>query len=113
VHSIGRRVNARWLELAAAAGLATTVAGLPALTTFSIDGRDAATVKTYIAQSLLAEGFLGATALFASIAHERSVLDPYLEALGSVLADVANRTDEELLATLPQGVSLTGFGRLA
>ena len=113
VHTIGRHVNARWLELAGAAGLAMTVSGLPALSTFTIGERDDATVKTYIAQSLFAKGFLAATALYASVVHERSVIDPYLEVLGSVLADVANRTDEELLASLPQGVSRTGFGRLA
>ena len=113
VHAIGVGVNARWRDLAEEAGLAANVSGLPALSAFSLVGRDPATIKTSIAQSLLAEGFLAATALYASIAHEAEVLDAYGDALGTAFATVAARSDEELLATLPHGTSRTGFGRLA
>lgn len=113
IHSIGVAVNARWSELAEAEGLAANVSGLPALSAFTLEGRDPATAKTYIAQSLLAEGFLAGTALYASIAHRDDLLDAYYGALGRTLATIAEQSDEELLAALPNGASRTGFGRLA
>ena len=113
VHRIGQQVADGWRETAAASGLRAVVAGLPALATFSIQGRDPGTVKAYLALSLLERGYLGANALYASIVHDDAVLGPYFEALGEILAEVAQRSDEELRMLLPNGPSWTGFGRLA
>jgi glutamate-1-semialdehyde 2,1-aminomutase len=112
VHAIGLAVNERWRELASSAGLELTVAGLPAISAFSVPGRDPSTIRTFVIHSLLAQGYLAANAIYASIAHTDDVLDPYLEALSGVMATVAARSDEELLASLPDGASRTGFGRL-
>jgi glutamate-1-semialdehyde 2,1-aminomutase len=112
VHAIGLAVNERWRELASSAGLELTIAGLPAISAFSVPGRDPSTIRTFVIHSLLAQGYLAANAIYASIAHTDDVLDPYLEALSGVMATVAARSDEELLASLPDGASRTGFGRL-
>jgi len=89
------------------------VAGLPALANFSITGLNPGTVKAYLALSLLSRDPLGANALYSSIAHDECVIDPYLEALGEILIEVRERSDEELRALLPNGPSWAGFGRLA
>jgi glutamate-1-semialdehyde 2,1-aminomutase len=112
VHAIGLAVNERWRELASSAGLELTIAGLPAISAFSVPGRDPATIRTFVIHSLLAQGYLAANAIYASIAHTDDVLDPYLEVLSGVMATVAARSDEELVASLPDGASRTGFGRL-
>ncbi len=113
VHRIGQQVTDGWRAAAVAAGLRLSVAGLPAIANFSVEGRDPGTIKAYLALSLLARGYLGANALYSSIAHDGAVLGPYLEVVGEVLAEVAERSDEELHALLPSGPSWTGFGRLA
>jgi glutamate-1-semialdehyde 2,1-aminomutase len=112
VHAIGLSVNERWRELASSAGLELTIAGLPAISAFSAPGRDPSTLRTFVIHSLLAQGYLAANAIYVSIAHTVDVLDPYLEVLSGVMATVAERSDEELLASLPNGASRTGFGRL-
>jgi hypothetical protein len=101
-----------WRSVAAASGVPLVAAGLPALANFSITGRDPGTVKAYLALSLLSRDLLGANALYSSIAHDESVIDPYLEALGEILSEVRERSDEELRALLPNGPSWAGFGRL-
>ncbi len=112
IHDIGRRVADRWRAAAAACGLKIDVVGLPALSNFSVQGRNPGTVKAYLAQSLLARGYLGANAIYSSIAHEDAVLDAYFEVFGEILIEVAERSDEELGEVLPHGPSWTGFGRL-
>ncbi len=113
VHRTGMRVMDDWRSVAAASGVPLVTAGLPALANFSITGRDPGTVKAYLALSLLSRDLLGANALYSSIAHDESVIDPYLEALEEILSEVRERSDEELRALLPNGPSWTGFGRLA
>jgi glutamate-1-semialdehyde aminotransferase len=113
VHRIGQQVAEGWRAAAAASGLRLAIAGLPALANFGVEGRDPGTVKAYLALSLLARGYLGANALYSSVAHNDEVLGPYFVVLGEIFAEVAKRSDEELSMLLPNGPSWTGFGRLA
>ena len=112
VHATGLAVGERWRSIAADAGLGIAVSGLPAISAFSLPGRDAATIRTYVIHRLLERGYLAANAVYASIAHTTEVLDPYLEVLTDVMGTIAQRSDEELIAALPSGASRTGFGRL-
>jgi glutamate-1-semialdehyde aminotransferase len=112
IHDIGRRVVDGWRAAATACGLNIDVAGLPALSNFSVQGRDPGTVKAYLAQSLLTRGYLGANAIYSSIAHDDAVLNAYFEVFGEILTEVAERSDDELVELLPHGPSWTGFGRL-
>lgn len=113
VHGIGIAVNTEWHALCESLDLPVRVTGLPALSAFVLEGRDSAIVKTYVARSMLSEGFLAATSLYASIAHNQTVLEPYFEALSRTLTTVRARTDEELVAELPHGPTAPPFGRLA
>lgn len=113
VHGIGIAVNTEWHALCESLDLPVSVTGLPALSAFVLEGRDSAIVKTYVARSMLSEGFLAATSLYASIAHNQTVLEPYFEALSRTLTTVRARTDEELVAELPHGPTAPPFGRLA
>ncbi len=76
----------------------------------SVPGRDPSTIRTFVVHSLLAQGYFAANAIYASIAHTDDVLDHYLEALSGAMTTVAARSDEEPLASLPNGASRTGFG---
>ncbi len=112
VHQIGEQMIGLWRELAAAAGLDLTCGELPALATFSIDGRDPLLVKTYLTSRLLEQGFLGGPLFYASIAHTPELTERYAEALGAVLQEIAQVDEAGLAARLPQGTAQGGFARL-
>ncbi len=114
VDAIGRDVRSRWEQLAERTGLPIATGGLPALGSFAVPHLDPVAVKTYVAQELLAQGFLAGTALYASIAHEPAMLDSYITSLEPVFEALAGcATTEDLMERLPHGVAQSGFQRLA
>ena len=112
VHAIGEDMQRRWNTVAADAGLTLTMGELPALSTYTIDGRDPLLVKTYLTSRLLDEGFLGGPVFYASIAHTPELTDRYADALGPILREIAEVDDAELAARLPNGPAQSGFARL-
>jgi hypothetical protein len=63
---------------------------------------------------MLKKGFIAGTALYASIAHESSVLDQYQSELEKVFSQIAMRNSSEaILDRLEGGPSQAGFQRLA
>jgi len=112
IHNIGDSVQRTWQEIATSAGLSLTVGGLPALASFTIPDRDAATVKTFVTSRMLGKGFLAGPNLYASIAHTPAILDEYFAALGSVFEEIAADDDDELREQLPDGLAQSGFRRL-
>ena len=114
VHEIGLSIQAIWKELGRASSLNVIPAGVPSLSTFSIEGFDPLITKTFITQEMLKKGFISGTALYASIAHEPSVLDQYQSELSSVFSRIAmSNSSEEILDLLEGGPSQAGFQRLA
>jgi glutamate-1-semialdehyde 2,1-aminomutase len=114
IHAIGLSVQAMWKELGLASGLNVIPAGVPSLSTFSIEGFDPIITKTFITQEMLKKGFIAGTALYASIAHESSVLDQYQSELEKVFSQIAMRNSSEaILDRLEGGPSQAGFQRLA
>jgi glutamate-1-semialdehyde 2,1-aminomutase len=85
---------------------------LPALASFTIPDRDAATIKTFVTSRMLGKGFLAGPNLYASIAHTPAILDEYFAALGSVFEEIAANDDDELREQLPDGLAQSGFRRL-
>ena len=111
-HAIGEGVLRRIRQTAASAGIEVTLGELPALATYSVDGRDPLLVKTYVVSRLLDHGFLGAMGVYACLAHTDDVLDRYFEALGTVFGELAQLGDDDLKARLPHGTAHGGFARL-
>ena len=112
VHAIGEQVIAAWQEIAHRHGIGLTPGELPALATYSLDGRDPLLVKTYVVRRLLDLGFLGAPAFYASIAHTPDLMERYLEAMDVVFGELASMDDPEVAARLPMGTAHGGFARL-
>ncbi len=114
VDQIGASVKAGWIDLASHAGLTLEVAGLDALASFAVVGRDALIVKSYLTQTLLDAGYLGGTLLYASIAHTPEVIEPYLQVLGGAFRTIADVDSDAELALLLRGPVCHGtFARLA
>jgi glutamate-1-semialdehyde 2,1-aminomutase len=112
VNSIGSEVQVRWTSDATDVGLDIDTGGLPALANFTITGRDPLLMKTYITARMLALGYLAGPNLYASIAHTPAIRADYHDALASVFADIAVRSDDEIRAALPSGLAHSGFRRL-
>jgi len=114
IHEIGLSVQAMWREIGLASGLNVIPAGVPSLSTYSIEGFDPIITKTFITQEMLKKGFIAGTALYASIAHETSILDQYSDELLKVFAQISNlNSSEEIEYLLEGGSSQAGFQRLA
>jgi glutamate-1-semialdehyde aminotransferase len=112
IDRIGRKVRESWAQLAGKKGLPIVISGLPALSTFTIEGFNHLEVKTFVVESLLSRGFLGATAFYASIAHGDQVIDSYLSAVDEVFGEIARLGPEGLGSALPNGIAASGFSRL-
>ena len=112
IHDTGLWIQAQWAALATSVGLTVETGGLPALANFAVVGRDPLAVRTFITHRMLELGFLAGTNLYVSIAHTPAILEQYLEALEGVFKQLANYSDEDLLANLPAGVVTSGFRRL-
>lgn len=114
ITATGQDYRARLVALADSHGIAVTIAGLPALTTYAIDGPDPAAHKTFITQEMLKAGFLAPPQFYASLAHTPHVLDAAFAALDPVFATIARylRDGRDITQLLEGPVCHTGFNRL-
>ena len=101
VTSLGTDLRHQWQLLADRYSLRISHNGLPALAGFAFQSPHALAYKTLITQEMLKKGFLAATSCYVSMAHTTDVIEPYIEALDSVFALIADceagRSVEELL----------------
>jgi glutamate-1-semialdehyde 2,1-aminomutase len=84
ITAIGKKMQGGWHKLATSYKLKITLAGIPALTTYSFDYPDALAYKTLVAQEMLKKGFLASTSFYASTAHTDQNLESYFTALDDV-----------------------------
>jgi len=88
--------------------------GMPALTSFTIEGSTAQELKTFLTQELLKKGLLGGISVYFSLAHTEDVLDRHLAELAKILGEHHNHIREGgLLPLLDAGLAQQGFARLA
>lgn len=114
VHEIGLQVREIWSDAAATLGLSLDIAGIPAISTFAIQGANPAEVKTFVTAELLANGMLASTAFYASIAHEFEQVSLYAEAIQKALRSMSVRLNQGVpLVDTPSAVASIGFTRLA
>ena len=114
IDSIGQRVQEIWRSVASSVGVSLQIGGLPALSTYAVEGRDSAAVKSFVVDRMLSRGFLSSTAVYASTAHSDEILDRYTDALEGTWSELAQVSDEEIRAEFsPFGLAHTGFSRLA
>ncbi len=112
VHAVGGAVQREWARLGSQSGLNLRVAGLPAVSSFSIQGRDGGVIKAFVTREMMREGFLAGPNFYASTAHTPEILDSYFEKLSPVLCHIAERSDDDLEKELTNGPAWLGFGRL-
>jgi glutamate-1-semialdehyde 2,1-aminomutase len=93
ITAIGNKMRNGWQQLADEHKLKITISGLPSLSTYSFVSDKALEYKTFIAQEMLAKGYLASTNFYASTAHNEENLGKYFDALYdiySIISDCEN-----------------------
>lgn len=115
LRNAGLRVREGWVRLGEKHRLGLTVAGWPALGTFSLacPTDQAAALRTLLTQEMLDRGFLATTAFYATLAHDEPVIDRYLSALDEVFSILSTALTTGTIASRLRGpVAHSGFARL-
>lgn len=111
----GKKVQKGWKKLAEANNLSISIAGIPALSTYSFNNSERNLYyKTYITQEMLKKGFLASTHFYASVAHEEKHINSYFDNLSDVFqtiykCEIGEKNIEDLL---DGPVCHSGFKRL-
>jgi glutamate-1-semialdehyde 2,1-aminomutase len=90
ITAIGNKMRNGWLQLADEHNLKIAISGIPSLSTYSFNSDKALEYKTFIAQEMLAKGYLASTNFYASTAHNEEYLKYYFEALNDVYSVIAD-----------------------
>jgi glutamate-1-semialdehyde 2,1-aminomutase len=113
VTATGQALRQQWQALADRHGLTISHNGLPALTGFAIESPNTLAYKTLITQEMLKKGYLAATSCYVSLAHTQDVIEPYLDALDGIFAQIAECEAGRDVDELLEGpVCHSGFRRL-
>ncbi|WP_418359186.1 aminotransferase class III-fold pyridoxal phosphate-dependent enzyme [Sphingobacterium detergens] len=89
ITAIGNNVRTKWSKLASLHNLKISIAGIPALSTYSFESKNALLYKTFITQEMLKKGFLASTNFYACIKHSDDVIDHYFDELEVVYSKIA------------------------
>lgn len=90
ITAIGNKMRQGWQQLADEHNLKITISGIPSLSTYSFNSDKALEYKTFIAQEMLAKGYLASTNFYASTAHNEENLKLYFEALNDVYSIISD-----------------------
>jgi glutamate-1-semialdehyde 2,1-aminomutase len=110
----GKKMQKGWLALAEKNDLDITVLGIPAMTSYSFNSRNALEYKTLITQEMLKKGFLASTIFYACTEHTDEHLGNYFDELDKIYKTISKCESEKLnINTLLEGpVCHSGFKRL-
>lgn len=114
ITAIGNKMRQGWQQLADEHNLKITISGMPSLSTYSFNSDKALEYKTFIAQEMLAKGYLASTNFYASTAHNEENLKLYFEALNDVYNVISDcEKGNSIIEDLLKGpVCHAGFKRL-
>jgi len=114
ITGIGKKMQKGWLALAKKNDLDITVSGIPAMTSYSFNSRNALEYKTLITQEMLKKGFLASTIFYACTEHTDEHLSNYFDELDKIYKTISKCESEKLnINTLLDGpVCHSGFKRL-
>lgn len=113
ISETGRRIKAKWLELASKYALPILVTGVDALPVFRfVESKNHQLYKTFITQEMLGRGYLATSAIYVSIAHTSEVIENYFHELEKVFAEISSLGSSGIRAKLEGPVAHDGFRRL-
>ena len=110
----GEKIQKLWQEVASENSIKINISGIPALSVYSFNSKDALKYKTYVTQEMLKKGFLASTVFYASVAHKEEHIKLYGEALNEVYRYISKceNGNEDINVLLDGPVCHSGFKRL-
>ncbi|WP_448699654.1 aminotransferase class III-fold pyridoxal phosphate-dependent enzyme [Mucilaginibacter sp. AW1-3] len=114
ITAIGQKMQSGWQKLSDAHQLPITIAGIPALSTYSFNSENTLAYKTLIAQEMLKKGFLASTSFYACTEHSDDKFELYFNALDEVFATIAKceKGGQQIESLLEGPICHSGFKRL-
>lgn len=113
ITQIGSTIKDGWQKIALKHKLDLVLSGLPSLANFSISSPNFLIYKTYISQEMLKKNFLATTAVYASVAHDDSVINEYFSAIDPIFDKIKTFEKEASIDKCLEGpICHSGFSRL-
>jgi glutamate-1-semialdehyde aminotransferase len=114
ITNTGKKMQEGWLSLANQHNLNITVSGIPAMTSYNFNYKNALKYKTFITQEMLKKGFLASTNFYACTEHKDEHLTKYFLELDKIYKIIKKCEDGILdIKNILEGpVSHSGFKRL-
>lgn len=109
----GLKISERWKQLADKYELCITTWGLPALTGFSFQSKNALAYKTLITQEMLAKGYLASNSVYVCTEHTDDIVNGYFENIEPVFSLIQEcENGRDVMSLLKGPVCHAGFKRL-
>ena len=110
----GKKMQEGWKNLASLHNLKITLAGIPALSTYTFNSKEALSYKTLISQEMLKKGILASTNFYASTAHTNDEFEIYFNVLDEIFKKISKcEVGEIQIEDLIKGpICHSGFKRL-
>ena len=114
ITSQGKKVQNGWKSLAVKHGLSISVEGIPSLSTYRFNHKNAMKFKTLVTQEMLKKGFLASTNFYACVEHKDRHISEYLDALDGIYKIISEcKNDFKNINNILEGpVCHSGFKRL-
>lgn len=110
----GKKIRMGWQKLGEDCNINLKVSGIPALSTFGIEGENWLGYKTYLTQEMLKKGYLAGNSIYTCTCHSNQVIEDYLDCLAPIFKTIGfyYRENRDISALLDGPVSHGGFKRL-
>jgi glutamate-1-semialdehyde 2,1-aminomutase len=110
----GKKIQDGWKKLAKENDMELNCAGIPALSTFSIESDNWLKYKTFITQEMLKKGWLAGSSVYVCIGHTDSVIENYLNELNPIFKTISDfeKSHRDISELLEGPISHGGFKRL-
>jgi glutamate-1-semialdehyde 2,1-aminomutase len=113
ITKIGKDISNRWVNLANKHDLEISLFGMPALSSFSFNSKNAILYKTFITQEMLKKGFLASNSVYVSLEHKKNIVDEYFSVLDQIFKVIEGCENGMDINKLLDGPSChSGFQRL-
>ena len=109
----GNIIRSKWQELANLYELNIVHWGMPSLTGFNFESKNALAYKTLITQEMLGKGYLAANSVYVCTEHTAEVLEGYFNALDPIFRLIRECEDgRDVMSLLKGPICHAGFKRL-
>jgi glutamate-1-semialdehyde 2,1-aminomutase len=114
ITSKGIKMQKGWSNLANTHKLSISISGLPSISSYSFNSKDAQGYKTFITQEMLKKGFLASTNFYACTEHKNKYIEDYFDALDSIYYTISKCEfgDKDIHNLLEGPICHSGFKRL-